>query len=135
MSTTAILEAFATRLDAFTYSPQPPIAWPGVKFKPPASGMWLEASLFPGDPESLAWENDSPNEVRGFCQILIGYRPGLGEVAASQLADALLAWFAKGTPLGPVRVSRTPTRAPSLPDEGNKIFIPVTIPYLAIVAP
>ena len=132
MSTTDILSAFLERLESFTHSPQPPILWPGIKSEPPESGIWLEAALFPGDPVNLSWDNDSANRLRGFCQVLVGYRPGVGEIVPSQVAQALLAHFAKGTQIGPVRVRQTGTRAPSFADEGARLFIPVTIPYLGI---
>lgn len=128
MTTTEILTAFFERLETLGYSPMPPIAWPGKSFKPPASGFWLEARVFPNEPINLAWDDAGIIESRGFCQILIGYRPEHGEIGASELADAVVQHFYKGTELGPVKVRQLPTRGPSFDDE-DKLFIPVTIPY------
>lgn len=133
MTTTEILTAFFERLDTLAYSPQPPIAWPGIKFEPPASGEWLEARVFPNEPTNLGWENAAAVESRGFCQVLVVYRPERGEIGASELADAVVQHFYKGTDLGPVKVRKMPTRGPSVED-GDKCFIPITIPYLGVCA-
>lgn len=132
--TTAILTAFLERLDSFVYSPQPPVLWPGINSTPPESGAWLEASLFPSRPENLSWGNDSADLLTGYGLVMVGYRPGAGEIVASELADAILDHFAKGTVLGPVRVLRRGTRSPASPDEGARLFIPVTIPYIGITS-
>lgn len=133
MSTTDILEGCLERLQSIGLSPVIPIAWPGVNFTPPAEGMWLEAKLFPNEPMDPSWNNDSCTIARGFFQVIVGYRPGTGEIAASTIADAVIAHFAKGTELGPVRVIKKPWRSPAIED-GAKSLIPVTIPYRGFTA-
>lgn len=126
--TTEILEACFGRMQTLGLSPALPIAWPGIHFTPPDSGMWLEVKLFPNEPLDPSWNNDACTLARGFFQVMVGYRPGTGQVAASRIADAVCAHFAKGTDLGPVRVLKKPWQSPELTDT-DKIFIPVTIPY------
>lgn len=126
---TSILTACFTRLQTLAYSPAPEILWPGLNQTPPDSGLWLEPGYFPNEPTDRTWQADSCAEQRGFFQVLVGYRPGSGEVAPSQLADAIVALFAKGTDLSGVVVTKQPTRGPSFVDEGDKLFIPVTVNY------
>lgn len=133
MNTTQILTASCEHLNTLSFSPAPEIAWPGVDFDPPDSGEWLEFRLFPNEPGNISWDNGAPVQMRGFGQVLVCYRPGRGEVTPSELADAVVSHFAKGTELGPVRVSRLPYRAPAVDEDGYS-FIPVTIPYLGIAA-
>jgi hypothetical protein len=129
MSTTDILEAAFQKLKAFVYSPAPEILWPGVNEDPPQSGMWLQPGFFPNEPEDIAWGDDSCVDTRGFFQILVYYRPGQGQEAPSEMADALIAFFPKGLALGPVRVRKRPWQSPAVTEDGSKLFIPVTIPY------
>lgn len=128
MSTNILLSCFQ-QLETLDYSPAPEILWPGLNQTPPDSGLWLEASFFPNEPLDRTWQADSCAEQRGFFQVLVGYRPGDGEVAPSELADAVLSLFPKGTDLNGVVVIKQPTRGPSFVDDGNKLFIPVTVNY------
>jgi len=132
MTTTSIITAFFERLAAFDTSPEVPVMWPGVNHEPPSSGYWFEASAFPNEPTNLAWNDDGEIMARGFCQVLIGYRPGDGEIGASELADDLIAHFPKGLELGGVRVTKKPWRAPAVVEDGARLFIPVTIPYIGV---
>lgn len=131
MSATDILEACLARMETLGISPALPIAWPGIVFTPPGTGMWLEAKLFPNEPRDLAWDADGCALQRGFLQVMVGYRPGGGQVNASQVADAVIAHFPKATELGPVRVSKRPYQTPPL-TEADKLYIAVTIPYSGI---
>lgn len=122
------LEAFLTRLNAFSYSPAPQILWPNIQATPPATGLWIEAGYFPNEPIDNTWGDDCAND-RGFFQMLVGCRKGTGETTASDLADALVAWFPKGLEIGTVTVRKRPTRGPAFVDE-DKVFIPITVHYL-----
>lgn len=128
---TAILEAFILRLKTFSYSPQPAIKDPNIKFNPPGVGMWLEPSYFPNEPDNEPWDDDGCRMYRGFCQVMIGYRSDIGQLAPSRLADAIIAHFPKGTQLGPVGVYKKPWQRPAVKDldKSSQNFIPVTIPY------
>lgn len=107
--------------------------WPSITSEPPGTGMWLEAKLFPNEPMDPVWNNNGCHLARGFFQVIVGYRPGTGEIEASAIADVVIAHFAKGTQLGPVRVSKIPWRSPAIID-GSKCLIPVTVPYRDFVA-
>lgn len=127
---TSILEACLTRLEAFSYSPAPQILWPNIQSTPPANGLWIEPGYFPNEPRDDTWDSACA-EDRGFFQMLVGYRKGTGEIAASELADDLVAWFPKNTELGGVRVRKRPTRGPAYTDE-DKAFIPITVYYIGL---
>jgi len=107
VSSTNILVAAIDRLEAFVYAPQPHILWPGRQETPPNTGMWLQPKMFGNEPNDIAWDNDGCVDTRGFFQILVYFRPGQGQIAPSELADALIAWFPKGLDLGPVRSKQT----------------------------
>ncbi len=127
---TDILTACLTRLQSFSYSPAPTILWPNVQSTPPATGLWLEPGYFPNEPIDDTWSQDCA-ETRGFFQILVGYRKGTGEISASELADAVVAWFPKTTALDGVVVRKRPTRGPAYVDE-DKCFIPITIYFIGM---
>jgi hypothetical protein len=128
---TDILEAAFQRLNAFTYSPQPQVLWPGLQSDPPAAGAWLEPGFFPNEPEDLAWNDDGCVNSEGFFQVLVHYRPGQGQPEPVILADAIICHFPKGLALGPVRVNKRGWQ--SLPVESSDdVFIPVTIPYRGV---
>ena len=129
MSTTDILQAALTKLETFVYAPQPQILWPGIQETPPQTGMWLQPSLFPNEPGDIAWDDDACVDTRGFFQILIYFRPGQGQIDPSELADALIAHYPKGSVLGPVRVRKRPWQSPAVTQDASKLFIPVTVPY------
>lgn len=129
MSSTEILEAAIDRLEAFSYSPQPDILWAGRKEDSPNTGMWLQPRLFGNEPGDDSWDNDACVDTRGFFQILVYLRPGQGQIAPSELADALIAWFPKGRALGPVRVNKQPWQSPMVTEDASKLYIPVTVPY------
>lgn len=127
--TTAILQGGIDHLKLLNL--QQPIAWPDVNFNPPDSGMWVELNLFPNEPLDPVWDNDGCVVTRGFLQILVGYRPGMGRIQASNLADSIIAHFSKGTHLGPVRVLKKPWQSTPVIDS-DKIFIPITISYRSL---
>lgn len=132
MSTTDIMKAAFDKLVDFVYSPQPEIMWPGRQQDPPESGMWLQITPFPGKPINVAWGNDSCVDTRGFFRILVYFRPDQGLIAPSELADALIEFFPKGSDLGPVRVVERPGQDSMIVEDASKLYIPVTIPYLGL---
>ncbi len=129
MSTTDIIEAAFEKLATFVYAPQPEILYPGVSSTPPQSGMWLQPMVFPNEPGDIAWDNDACVDTRGFFQILIYFRSGQGVIDPSELADALINFFPKGSDLGTVRVRKRPWQSPVITEDSSKLYIPVTIPY------
>lgn len=114
-----------------SYSTSLPIAWPGVNFTPPDSGMWLEVRWFPNSPNNLHWENDAKQQYIGFLQVSVFARPGTGLVSPVSEAEGVQAHFPKGLVVGPVKVRKKPGVASSI-DEGDRIQIPVSISYQGI---
>ena len=129
MSTTDIIESVFELLESFGYSPQPAILYPGIQSDPPQNGIWLEPSVFPNEPEDIAWDNDSCVDTRGFVQILVCFRQGQGVIEPSELADALIDAFSKGLSIGPVRVLKRPWQSPVVVEDSSRLFIQVTVPY------
>ena len=128
MSTTDIVLAAFQRLQTFTYTPQPDIIWPGHQGTPPASGMWLEPGFFPNETNDITWNDDGCVNATGFFQVLVHFRPGVGQAQPVAMADAIIRHFPKGLPLGPVRVHKRGWQALSVEDDDD-VFIPITIPF------
>lgn len=126
MSVATILENAAQRL--VTLPNVPPVAWPGVDFTPPASGVWLELAIFPNEPQTVTMNADGLQVERGFVQVLAVTRPGAGIVSATMLAERVSDHFAKALQLGPVRVRAIPWIGPPVV-EPDRILVPVTISY------
>lgn len=122
-----IWDAIKATLDS--YSTSLPIAKPGKTFDPPASGLWLRVMWFPNEPENITWAEDE--EFVGAVRIGVeGYNGG-GITALVDEAESIAALFPKSLALGPVRVRQRPYISPPI-SEGDKIMVPVTIPYRGI---
>jgi len=124
-----ILNAALQHMDSLATSL--PIAWPGVNFTPPQSGMWFEVRHFPNESENLGLEDSASNLFIGFLQVAVFTRTGSGIVKLTEEAEKIQAHFAKGTEFGPVRVRKRPHQSPPVPSD-EAIFIPVTISYRGI---
>lgn len=134
MSNESVLSAFMARMADFasTLSPELPVAWPNVHFTPPDAGMWLEVRWFPNETFNYGIGNDGPSQLRGFFQVTCCDRAGGGAFAVTALSDEVIAGFAKGTVLGPVRVERQPWASSAL-DADDRTVVPVTIRYQGLV--
>ncbi len=132
MSTTQILRAALERLEDFTYAPQPVVLWPGISGDPPDDGMWLLPGFFPNEPENISWDDDSCVDTRGYFQILVYFRPGMGVEQPIILADALIVHYPKGLALGTVRVHRRAWQKLAITEDASKLYIPITISYLGL---
>ena len=133
MSTTDILSACLARLALFVASPGYPVAWPGVHLDPPNTGYWLEPRFFPNEPTNYGWDDAACINAVGFFQVLVMYRPGGGQINASDIADDVIDYFAKGQVLGPVRVYKKPHQSPAVMLD-DKSYIPVTIQYRGLIS-
>lgn len=103
------------------------VAWPGVTFKPPDTGEWLEVLWFPNETQNIALGSDG-SQHRGFGQVSCCSRPGAGIEPVMLRAEAIIALFAKGTALGVARVDRKPWMSTIL-NAGDRVSAPVTVPY------
>jgi hypothetical protein len=133
-ATTTILKAMLANLDAIVLSPVLPIAQPGIPEDPPAIGMWLEARFFPNEVRDLVWNNHARVLVKGYLQVAVGWRPSEDSLmAASRVADTIIAGFEKGLEVGPARVKKTPWTSSAI-DLPDKSLLPIIIPYMGIVS-
>lgn len=117
--------AFATMLASFAQAQGVPVAFPGVNFTPPDSGLWLEASWVPNVPLNYGIGDDGPTQERGLAVVTVCGRPGGGIGAVLALAEAVRQAFGKGTRLGPVRVYAKPALN-QLPAEPARLACVVT---------
>lgn len=107
-----------------------PIAWPHINFTPPDTGIWLEVMVFDNDPLQDFLANDGPVLSTGFLQVTVFDRPGRGSLPADTAAQAVIAALPKGTRIGTsARVNRHPYRMSEDDTTGDKLTVPVTIPY------
>ena len=128
MTNSDILNAFNAILSAANLGY--PIAWPGVKFTPPATGVWLEVAFFPNTGRQDGLANSAQLTPEGMYQVSCYMRPGSGIDPIEKAASAIRATFPKGRVItGSVRVTRTPYDM-SLSQDGDRMAIAVTIPYL-----
>jgi len=137
-TTTDIASDLLARLATLTLSPPLPVAWPGVHKTPPSNGMWLESRFIPGEGGDLVWGNATQKNTRGSLLVRVYYRPGTNtgqssQVAASEIADAVIDLFPKGMGIGAVRINKAAWQGPAVDLEG-KSYIPVIVPYLGIVS-
>lgn len=133
-----ITEALLQRLGALTLSPAIPVAYPNVTF-PAASSqakpdIYLEARLMRAGSQPVGiseW-----NELPGILQVDVVYKSQDGELKPLQIADAVAAWFAKGTRLvnGSVQVDvyERPSIASAISD-APYMRIPVSVRYRSFV--
>ena len=94
-----IQEALFTRLAALVFVPALPVAYPDVAFTSPAGGQWLEAVVLRAAPQGIgisAWD-----EHAGILQVTVVTKqfPTGGTKTPTQIADAVAAWFSRGTRL------------------------------------
>lgn len=128
--TTAIYEDFATKLAAFAqlqFEPYP-ISFPDVAFTPPASGFWLEAMWFNNKTRNYGLSNAGPSMRYGFAQVSVCCHPGNGITAPMQIAEAVIAYFAKGTRFDTALVYEKPWVMSPI-QENARVTLPVTIPW------
>lgn len=107
------------------------VAYPGVQFDAPNTGIWLEAVLLPNGSEPVMWSGAKADEYRGLMRVLVHFQPGDGVIPALDAAEAVVTHFEKGLTVGPAFVSSTPGIAPPVLD-GAMAFVPVTIEYIAL---
>lgn len=131
MSATSILNDFLGKVSTLATSLSLPVAWPGLPFKPPSSGEWLEVKHFPNEGLDIGW-NGVTHPV-GFFQVSVYFRPGTNTgqnslMGASTIADQVIAAFPRGLAVDETTVRKQPWQSPAI-DLKDKSFIPVTIPY------
>jgi len=126
MSTDTIFSGFCTKIAAAFSSY--PIAYSGMVFTPPASGLWLEVKPFYSGVTEYGLTN--PAVERGFLRVMVCGRRGAGSIAALKLAEQVAAAFPKGTIFGGARQDERPSLS-SVIEDGDKIIVPVTVSWRA----
>lgn len=123
--TTAILEHFATA------SGLPPVLYPNVSAATP-TGEHLIVDVLSSPTVSIGITDAS--QARGVINVIIRTPEGIGPIRANQIADAVLARFARNTSIPPVRIDRLGYVSPPLGNLDGWYRLPLTIPYNAILA-
>ncbi|MDX1150566.1 hypothetical protein GOL38_17195 [Sinorhizobium medicae] len=112
-----------------------PIAAPNVLF--PAAGQplppkYLRSAFLPNQTRQITMAND-PQQKRGLFQVSVVWPVGQGIIGALDIADQVInhfknrSLFASGVK---ITISSEPWAAGPL-QEGERVQIPVTIPYIA----
>lgn len=129
-SNETIYTAFCQRVVSLAqyYTPALSVAFPAANFTPPSSGFWLEVQWFPNETVNYGIGFDAGALMRGFGQITVCCRPGIGIVSPMSLADDAIAHFDKGTQLANAIVYKRPW-ASSIIQDPERVSIHVTIPY------
>lgn len=126
MSTTTAYDAFCALAGAFAQAQGLPVAFPGIGFRPPAQGLWLEAAWIPNATQNYGMADDGPSLHRGLAQISVCGRPGAGIMPLTLVADAAIAAFGKGTTFGGMRVYRKPYQSAPI-EQPERLMVPVTV--------
>jgi hypothetical protein len=134
---TKILEGFAARLAAMTFSPVMPVSYPNRSFSPPANGKYLRARHLPNTTTQITLGASGFNRHQGLFQIDVMWPLDAGEVAPKEIAGAIIANFKLGTEFTRedllIRIPAPPSVAPALID-GVSYMIPITVRYQADAA-
>jgi|GEM_PF-3856050 len=105
------------------------IAWPGLNFTPPDSGIWLEVIFQPNTGIDNGLAADDGVVPRGLLTIMVMTRPGSGIVGVQQAADSVMAAYPKNATLvGLVRVSRAP-QVFDLNMQDDRLGVAVSVEY------
>lgn len=114
-------------------APQP-VAYPNIKFSPPADSKYLAVSFMPNRTRGDMIRFEDPNESAGLLQIAVYWPLNAGMIAPQRVADSIIAHFARGTVIKAdgfaVRVIEDPWSSTPLTDD-VRAMIPVTIPWRA----
>jgi hypothetical protein len=135
MTEQRIIDAFETRVLAFSTDPATPIKWPGINFTEPASGtQWIEFKLFPRPARSFGSDPNALTQYAGYLQATICRHSGLGIQRPANLADLLIAHMDLSTVMSSggldVQVTRKPSMVGMFEDAG-KVKAVVRIHYSA----
>jgi hypothetical protein len=105
------------------------IAWPGVSFTPPSSGIWLEPTFQPNTGIDSGLAPTDEVVPQGMMTVLVMSRAGSGTIGILMAAEEVKAAFPKNSVIaGMVRVQRTPTVF-DIGIQDDRIGVSVTIPY------
>lgn len=130
---TQIYKALRDRLAALSFDPPLPIAWPNLAMDPPPS-TYLKADILWNRKINRGITSNSATEHRGILQVTVVAPANSGIVAPTNVAGAVVAHFARGTPISlggiKVKIEGEPSLSPPLPG-GDRIRLPVSIGFYA----
>ena len=106
-----------------------PIAWPGVDFTPPDTGIWLEPVIIRGDGLDPGLPMDSVYMPNGTFRVGVCTRPGNGIVAVAAMAETIAATLVKGTRFSDGTFIVNNPRAQTAIIEPDRITVPVSMAY------
>jgi len=106
------------------------IEYPGVNFTPPATGYWLQLSVFRNAEANQPLANRRGVE-QGVLQIVVATRPGGGTAAMRPTVNAIKAAYRKGRAFasGHRIVDNVRELDPQIED--SKLLLPVSMSYSA----
>lgn len=129
----ALFLAFCAKIEAFALLHSVPVAYPGVSFTPPPSGLWLEVLAFWNGGDDLGMAARSNAYDQGFFRVLVCSGTGQGFGPVMDMAELLRAQFPIDTRFGGARTERTPTLSGPTIDTQRKVgFVGVTIRWRAV---
>ncbi len=125
-----IMEALFECLGGLVLSPAHPIAWPNVKFEPPADQRFLRAGFVPNTANRVLIDSDGPHRHMGLLQVSVYGPKGQGEATLRALAGEVADRFPADLRLGslPVRITKRPDVA-DLIIEDARVQIPVLVSW------
>lgn len=131
-----IRAALEAKLAAFALLPPTyQVAWEGIPFTPPATGVWLRSVQIPARTTQLTLGVDALDLHTGVYQVSVMVGPGVGLGGALATADAVVGHFKRNTKLvsgSTTVVIETSSRGPAFPD-GSWLNIPISIDYRAVL--
>jgi len=135
-----IAATLLARLATFSHSPAIDIAWPGIHFEPTDGETYFDAQVYQNKTETRAVTMAGADHYKGFLQVAVMYPLSLGAgiIAPTEIAGDVITHFARGTVLTgdiiTVRIIERGWVSPAMTD-GDRIRVPVTIPYECFAAP
>lgn len=105
------------------------IAWPGVAYTPPATGLWYKPALIPTGTESAVGVGASTHP-QGAYQVSIFGKPADGAPGLYTAAEALVSHFDRAAVAATVHTG-VPEIGPLL-QEADWLQLPVSIPFICL---
>lgn len=139
----AIKKGLLGRLATFAASNSLTVSYPNTDFTKPEPGrsvQWLRATILPADSQALGIAYTDNQRHYGILQVDVFQGQGIGELAPSRVASALIAYFAIGTRITTdgfnidVIGFNVPRVGPMIKDD-PWVFVPVRIPFNCFATP
>lgn len=128
MTASTIHAALKARIEALTFSPAIPVAWPNKDYTPNGE-RFLQVTILPAPNQRMTI--DALHRRSGSVIITVASRVNNGSGEGDGLADAVAAHFPADLKLGSVRITASPSIREGFPD-GGYWRTPVVIPFEAL---